>query len=214
MQIQTRAARLEDAPFVAWVIQEAARSHLPKGVWDLAFPGDEAQRLQVLEILASTDCIHFCHFSRFRVLEVDAEPVAALSAYENAAHGTKSLELAMLETFGKLGWTPKEMVALGERIKAFDTTGYPNADGLWIVEWVATRPTFRGRGLIRRLLDEILQIGRNEGFTRSQIGYMLGNDPAVRAYEKVGFEWVEDHRSLLFEAALGSPGLGRMRTAL
>jgi len=105
-------------------------------------------------------------------------------------------------------------VALGERIKAFDTTGYPNTDGLWIVEWVATRPRFRGRGLIRRLLDEILQIGRNEGFTRSQIGYMLGNDPAVRAYEKVGFEWVEDHRSLLFEAALGSPGLGRMQTAL
>ena len=124
------------------------------------------------------------------------------------------MKITSLETFGKLGWTPKEMLALGERIKAFDTTGYPNADGLWIVEWVATRAEFRGRGLIRRLLDEILQLGRDQAFRRAQIGYMLGNDPAVRAYAKVGFEWVEDHRSRLFEAALGCPGLGRMQMAL
>ena len=79
---------------------------------------------------------------------------------------------------------------------------------------MATRPEFRGKGLIRYLLDEILQVGRDEAFTRAQIGYMLGNEPAIRAYEKVGFEWVEDHRSRVFEAALGCPGLGRMQVVL
>ena len=39
MRIETRPANAEDAPFLAWVMQEAARSHLEHGVWDLMFPG-------------------------------------------------------------------------------------------------------------------------------------------------------------------------------
>ena len=35
MSTETRPATAEDAPFLAWVIQEAARSHLEIGIWDL-----------------------------------------------------------------------------------------------------------------------------------------------------------------------------------
>jgi len=214
MRIETRPANAEDAPFLAWVMQEAARSHLEKGVWDLMFPGEDEPRLEILEKLATTERVHFGHFSRFRVLELDGEPASALSAYENSRYGIKEFTLGMAEAFSELGWTPEEMMAAGERGASFQATGYPNPDGLWIVEWVATRPEFRGRALIRRLLREILDLGREEGFQKAQIGYLLGNTRAKSAYEGVGFKWVEEHCHPAFEEDYGTPGIARMQRDL
>ena len=214
MSIETRPATAADAPFLAWVMQEAARSHLARGVWDLAFPGEEAPRLNVLAKLATTERVHFAHFSRFRVAEVDGVPASGLSAYENSRHGMEQLSLGLAEVFTGLGWTPEQMLAVSERTSSFAATGYPNPDGLWIIEWVATRPEFRGRSLIHRLLEEILEQGREEGFARSQIGYLLGNVRAKGAYEGVGFEWLEEHCHPDFEADYGTPGVARMQREL
>ena len=214
MPIETRSASADDAPFLAWVMQEAARSHLERGIWDFAFPGEDEQRLELLAKIATTERIHFAHFTRFRVLEIDGEPASALSAYENSEHGLEQLTLGMAETFAQLGWSPDEMLAVRDRSASFAATGYPNPDGLWIVEWVATRPEFRGRSLIRRLLREILDLGREQGFERAQIGYLLGNTRAKSAYEGVGFEWVEDHRHPAFEEDYGTPGIARMQRDL
>jgi ribosomal protein S18 acetylase RimI-like enzyme len=106
------------------------------------------------------------------------------------------------------------MLAMGERTASFEALGYPNADGLWIVEWVATRPDFRGQGLVRRVLHEILDEGRAQGFERAQIGYLLGNVRARSAYEGVGFRWVEEYRHPDFEKDFGTPGLARMQMDL
>jgi ribosomal protein S18 acetylase RimI-like enzyme len=214
MPIDTRPATSEDAPFLAWVMQEAARSHLENGIWDFAFPGEDEQRLELLAKIATTERIHFAHFSRFRVLEIDGEPASALAAYENSQHGMEQLTLGMAEAFSQLGWTPEEMLAVRDRSASFAATGYPNPDGLWIVEWVATRPEFRGRALIRRLLREILDLGREQGFARAQIGYLLGNTRAKSAYEGVGFKWIEEHCHPAFEEDYGTPGIARMQRDL
>jgi len=214
MSIETRPATADDADFVAWVMQAAARSHLEKGVFDLAFPGDDEPRLEILARIATTEKVHFAHFSRFRILEVGGEPAAGLSAYENFQHGMEHLTQGMAEALSALGWSPEDMLAAGERSGSFAATGYPNPDGLWIVEWVATKPEFRGRGLIRRLLLEILDEGREQGFDTAQIGYLLGNLPAKRAYEGVGFRWVAEHCHPDFEADYGVPGLARMQLDL
>jgi GNAT superfamily N-acetyltransferase len=186
MSIETRPATADDAPFLAWVMQEAARSHLENGIWDFAFPGEDEPRLEILAKIITTERIHFAHFSRFRVLAIDGEPASALAAYENSQHGLEQLTLGMAEAFSQLGWSLEEMLAVQERSASFAATGYPNPDGLWIVEWVATRPEFRGRALIRRLLLEILDLGRE----------------------------VEEHRHPSFEEDYGTPGIARMQRDL
>ena len=113
-----------------------------------------------------------------------------------------------------MGWLPEEMVAVSERSSSFAATGYPSPDGLWILEWVATKPEFRGRGLIRRLLLEVLEEGREQGFEKAQIGYLLGNVAAKGAYEGVGFVWLAEHCHPDFEADYGVPGLARMQREL
>jgi len=214
MSIETRPATAADAPFVAWVMQEAARSHVDKGIWDHLFPDDEAERLEILAAIATTGTPHFAHYSRFRILEVDGEAASALSAYENAEFGAEHLNAGMAEVLLARGWSVEEMVAMGKRTASFEALGYPNPDGLWIVEWVATRPAFRGRALVRRLLQEILDEGRSAGFERAQIGFLLGNVRAQNAYEGVGFRWVEEYRHPDFERDYGVPGLARMQMNL
>jgi len=214
MSIATRPARADDAPFLAWVMQEAARSHLELGIWDLGLPGPEAPRLEFLAGLAVTEQEHFAHFSRFRVLEVDGVPAAGLSGYEASQHGMEKLVLGFVEASQKLDWTQQELESALTNTASFSATGYPNPDGLWIVEWVATRPEFRGRSFMNRMLLEILEEGREQGFERAQIGHLLGNTPARTAYERVGFSWVEDHCHPDFERDYGSPGLARMQLDL
>jgi RimJ/RimL family protein N-acetyltransferase len=214
MPTESRPATADDAPFLAWVMQEAARSHLPHGIWDLALPGPDEPRLEFLAALAVSERIHFGHFSRFRVIEVGGTPAAGLAAYENSEHGMAQLGLALVETTQELGWAQEKLEAVIARTGSFSATGYPNDDGLWIIEWVATKPEFRGRSLMNRLLNEILDAGREQGFERAQIGHLLGNTPARSAYERIGFRWIEDHCHPDFERDYGEPGLARMQRDL
>ena len=214
MTATTHPATPDDAPFLAWVMQEAARSHLPIGVWDLAFPGPEPERLEQLAACIQTDPVHFGHWSRFLIAEVDDRPAAALSAYENRAHGESHLGRALARGLTRLGWSGEQLMELRDRIGVFDTPGCPTPDGVWIIEWVATRPDQRGLGLVRQLLEEILDAGRKAGFTRSQIGILIGNDAAQRTYERAGFELIDEYRHPEFERALGSPGMARLQREL
>ncbi len=209
-----RAATAEDGEFLAWVMQAAARSHLSVGVWDLALPGEDAQRLEVLAALARTEQQHFCHWSRFRVLEVDGRPASALSAYEYCAHGDQALTLGLFELAATLNWSEEKMATVGKSFAPFLVTGYPSPEGVWIIEWVATLPDYRGRRLIHQLLRDVLKVGRAQGFKRAQIGYLLGNIPARSAYKAAGFRWLEDYLHPDFEAAFGTPGLARMQREL
>lgn len=84
------------------------------------------------------------------------------------------------------------------------------AEGAWIVESVATLPEFRRRGLVNRLLEEILEKGRRQGFRRAQVSVFIGNTPAQNAYEKCGFKVVDEKRHPDFEAEIGCPGIARL----
>jgi translation initiation factor 4G len=206
-----RDARADDAAFVAWVQQEAARSHLPRGFFDLAFPGPDEDRLRIIRRMACAEAKSFCHWSGFLVAEVDGKPAAGLSGYEKAsvAAGTE-LEAAMREALSAERWTHEQAGAMQQRISPFLTCIPETPDDLWVVEWVATRPEHRGKGLIKALLEAILSRGRERGYARSQIGVMIGNTPAQRAYEGAGFRVVDEKRHPDFEAALGCPGIRRM----
>jgi translation initiation factor 4G len=98
-----------------------------------------------------------------------------------------------------------------QRIGPFLTCALEQPDDTWILEWVATRPAQRGRGLTRALLQAILAAGRQRGHTRFQIGVLIGNTAAQRAYEGAGFSVVDEKRDPAFEATFGCPGIRRLQ---
>ena len=211
MSTKIRPATEADAPFIAWVQQEAARSHLPYGFWDLAFIGPDEWRLPLIERIVRAEARSFCHWSRFLVAEVDGEPAAGLSGYDTpAVTAGELLFAAMEEAFTAVGWSELQAGALQERIVPFLTCIPEAADDDWVVEWVATRPAHRGKGLVKALLQEILARGAARGHARSQIAVLIGNTAAQRAYESAGFRVVDEKTSPSFEATFGCPGIRRM----
>ena len=207
-----RPATVDDVPFLAWVQQEAARSHIPFGFWDLAIPGPDEYRLRIIERICRAEAKSFCHWSNFLVAEVDGEPAAGLSAYDDApvAAGERFMQ-AMVEALGAEGWNEARMATVLPRIGPFLTCALEQPTDTWIVEWVATRPAHRGRGHTHRLLQRILEEGRRRGHDRFQIGVLIGNTAAERAYESAGFRAVDEKRDPGFEAVFGAPGIRRMQ---
>jgi ribosomal protein S18 acetylase RimI-like enzyme len=211
MSTKIRPATVDDVAFIAWVQQEAARSHLPYGFWDLAFIGPDEWRLPMLERIARARAESFCHWSRFLVAEVDGEPAAALAGYDKPSVTAATLLFAaMEEAFGAVGWTELQAGAMQERIVPFLTCIPEAAEEDWVIEWVATRPAHRGKGLVKALLQEILARGAERGHAQTQIGVLIGNTAAQRAYESAGFRVVDEKTSPSFEATFGCPGIRRM----
>jgi len=212
MDYAIRPARIDDAAFIAWVQQEASRSHLPFGFWDVAIPGADEYRLRLIERVCRAEAKSFAHWSGFYVVEVGGEAVAGLSAYDDAKAASGPLfGAALTEALGAEGWNEARMGALLQRLGPFLTCAPEQPDDTWIVEWVATRPAHRGKGYTRRLLETILDAGRARGHTRFQIGCLIGNTPAQRAYEGVGFTVVDEKSDPAFEATFGTPGIRRLQ---
>lgn len=207
----TSAVRIVEAgpqhvPFVAWTMLTAARSHLPRSTFDMLIEGGEQAVLRFMEALATTETIHFGHYSGFIVAEVDGRPAAALSGYVPSERG-EAFDKAIFETAERTGIGAEE---LGRRLTSgpdciFRIFAHPEDDP-WTVEWVATHPDFRRRGLVDRLLAEILEIGRARGKRNAHISVFIGNDGAQRAYEKKGFVVYGEGRDADFERLYGSPG--------
>jgi translation initiation factor 4G len=208
------AAREEHIPFVAWVQLAAARSHLPLGTWDFYVGGDEQECLRYLETLASTNGRHFAHYTNFLVAEVDGKPAAGLSGYFEAEHGMGALAAGMEEANEKIGRSAEEHAAGWQRAGSIALCTPEHPERAWIVEWVATAPEFRRRGLIDALMAEILERGRQRDASIADIGVYIENDPAQRAYEKAGFEVVGEKRHPEFQAAYGSPGIRLLRRSI
>ena len=214
MEPTIRNAAAADAPFLAWVIQAAARSHLPLGVWDLAFPGPDGPRLEYLAALAIAQPASFTHYEGFIIAEHDGHPVAALSAYDPATKTTDAFMMAINNALEATGWSPEHRALSLIRMAPMGACVPESLPGTWVIEWVAALPEARGRGVAQALLQAILDRGRSAGYSKAQISYLIGNDPAQAAYERVGFTTVEEKRDADFEAAFRCPGIARMHRDL
>ncbi len=204
----------EHIPFVAWVVMASNRSHLPKGMWDLNLGGSEEEVLRYLEVMADTTEIHWGHYSFFQVAEVDGVPASGMCGFFENEYGAASVMAGAAEANQKTGRTAEEVAAGWERAKSIMGIVMPHEPGCWVVEHVGTRPEYRRRGLVERLVNATLDRGRELGAKTADIGVLIGNDPAQRAYEKCGFVVVDEVRNAEFEAVYGSAGARMLRRGL
>ena len=209
-----RQARPEDAPFLAWCILIAGRAHLDRGWYDIAFGLDERGCLQALTRLVLTRAPSWWRHDRWLVAEVDGAPAAGCAAFGASEFGQS--EPAITETAAALGWTEADVGQIwrrGSYVFSCTSPG-PEDHEAWIIENVACRPEHRGRGLVSALLARALELGRERGFPDAQISFVIGNEPAERAYARAGFSLIEERRHPDFQAAVGAPGLKRFGMVL
>ncbi len=201
-------ARPEHAPFIAWVMLTAARSHLQKGFWDFLGGPDDSQTLRFLEAMTTTPATHWTHHSLYLVAEVDGRPASALSGYFEEEHPTAAPE-SVVEAAQASGMDVAEMLSRWQT-SGGDSVRFcapEHAPGVWIVEHVATLPEYRRRGLVDRLMEPMLERGRSRGATSADLGVLIGNDGAQRAYEKAGFRVISEKLHPDFERVYACPGI-------
>lgn len=214
VNVRIRPAQPDDAPFLARVCLMASRSHCQRGVWDIILGRPESECLLFLEHLVATETRHPFHYAGFIVGEADSRPGAALSGYDPKELGHDTEELGCAEAGQKTGITLSDWESKQRGISTVSAVRPDDAEEAWIVESVATVPEFRRRGLVDSLLEAILETGRLRGLRVAQVGVFIGNTPALNAYEKCGFRFVDEKRHPDFEAETGCPGIARLLRAL
>jgi len=204
-----RTATASDAPFLAWVMQEADRMGGVTSSTDNVFDFGEERRLDFLARLAVSEADSYYHYRRFLVVEVDGEAVAAFAGYVPDELPADSFGTVVRLEGERAGWTTDELTEVLSRDRYFSSHYFRVAipgDALR-VEWVATRPEFRRRGLVAALLERLLERGRAEGLRTAYVGTAIGNEPAQHAYKSAAFEVFAECRHVDFEAIYGAPGL-------
>ena len=204
-------AREEHVPFIAWAQLTAFRSHLEKGLWDFFCGGSEEDTLRFLEAFATTEARHWGSYQGFIIAEVDGTPAAALTGYFEAG---SSLQQGIQEATNAIGWSEEDIAAGWSRAGTIGLVATEHVPGAWITENVATLPEFRRRGLVDRLLAEIMDRGRAKGAMIGEVGVFIGNDSAQRAYEKIGYVVEDEKRHPDFEAVYKCPGTRKLRRSL
>ena len=204
-------AREEHVPFIAWVQLTAFRSHLAKSMWDFFVGGSEEDVLRFLEAFATTETKHWGSYQGFIIAEVDGTPAAAMTGYFKTE---SSLEEGIAEACRTIGMTQDDINEGWKRAGTIGLVETEHAKGSWITENVATKPEFRRRGLVDKLLAEMMERGRSKGATFAEVGVFIGNDNAQRAYERAGYEVVEEKLHPDFEAVYKCPGVRQLRCEL
>jgi hypothetical protein len=67
---------------------------------------------------------------------------------------------------------------------------------------------------VQDLLEHALKTGKDLGFERASILFLIGNTAAERSYARAGFLFAEEKRHPEFEALTGAPGFRRFERAM
>jgi ribosomal protein S18 acetylase RimI-like enzyme len=209
VDLKLRDAQVSDAAFLAWLILTAGRAHVKRGIWEVVLDQPENDCLRFLELLTITRIPHLFHHSCYLIAETEGSPVSGLGAYDADTLGYPSLLESLPGVYERLGKAPTRDMVAGKppRITACIP---PTVEGAWVIDSVATAPAFRRKGIVDRLLDEVLDLGRKRGYRQAQISIYMGNTPAQRAYEKHGFRVIDEWPDPYFEKEIGSPGMARL----
>lgn len=208
-----RSARPEDADFIARIILSSTRGYRSRGWFDVALGWPEPQCRDFIARIAVARAVSMWHVSQFLVAEIDGRPAAALCAVPAAGTGPAAWR-AIEEVGLAIGLTASELDAIRQRGTYSHACWVQGGEGDWMIEHVAADPAHRGRGLVQALIAHALDKGRAAGFARATISFLIGNEPAERAYAKAGFVLADEKRDPGFEAIIGAPGFRMFARAM
>ncbi len=214
MSVRIRRGNAGDAEFLSRVMLSASRSHLARGLWDLIIGLDEAGCLEYLRRLAVAEPRSLYYYESFLIAEVAGEPAAALCGFETR-NAWEIVGDAMANVQRDLGWTDADVAASYERVAPiWSACRPPDVGADFAIESVATLPEYRRRGLIGALLREMLQSAGRLGRGLAEVTTYIGNHAAQSAYEKSGFQVLDEKRCAAAEKILGVPGFIRLTRTL
>jgi GNAT superfamily N-acetyltransferase len=186
-----RRATQDDIPFLAWCNFEATSPAPGVSYWDDLTGPTGTPTMDFIEAVFRADALAWGSPETFFIAEHAGSPVAGASGFTMDSADYRPLRLErMPQVAASLGWSEDALKGFIDGYTQVysdpqDPTLAPAAP--WVIECVAVAPEMRGQGVAGKLLNAILDEGRRLGHARAAISVTLGNEPARRAYEKLGF---------------------------
>lgn len=170
-----------------------------------------------LEALYRTDACTWGTVADAFILEENGTPVAGASGYVPTADDYRILNSSRLTDLASaLNWSAATAELFWQQYEAVWGTELQNMalkpQASWMIEFVAVMPEARGRGLVKGLLNAVLEAGRQQGHSHAGIMVVNGNDWAQRAYEALGFKPYVSFAADYFDDRFS--GLTRLRMRL
>lgn len=214
--LHIRRATRADLDFLAWCNYEASSPAPHFCYWDPLLDGFDTDTMAFIRAVFARDALAWGTCEQFFVAEAHGTLIAGASGFTTDADDYRPLRLARLpDVANTLGWSAAMLAQFRERYEAVwhdphDPTLAPCAP--WIIECVAVVPEARGRGVAKTLLSALLAAGVDQGHRQAGISVTLGNIPAQKVYEAVGFQMYLTYGAEYFDGAF--PGTIKYRLRL
>ena len=216
--LRIRAAEPRDLAFLVTGIRESERVPADgRTMYEAIFAMTTAEVERFLgETLRTGPADWGLSLERFLVSERAGTPVGACAAWVEAAHGVPSGHLAAIAISRFLGGT--RWRASGTRVRALASSAPHRSAGALQLESFYTAPEARGLGVSARLIAQAIAhaMAGPGGPPIAEIGLLVENEAAARAYAKAGFApaWRTAAPNPAFREATGSVGFVQLRRAL
>jgi GNAT superfamily N-acetyltransferase len=214
--LQFRQATRDDIPFIAWCNYEATSPEPNFCYWDPILEGFNTDTMAFIQAVFHADALAWGRAEQFFVAEKDGELVGGASGFVINENDYRPLRLDRLPTVAtSLGWsedTLQEFIRRYEEVwrDPHDVSLAPSAP--FVIECVAIKPHVRGQGIAKHLLNHICDHAKAEGHTHAAIAVTMGNEPAMRVYEGIGFKHYITYWAEYFEGYF--PGTVKYRRGL
>jgi GNAT superfamily N-acetyltransferase len=211
-----RQGTRDDIPFLAWCNYEATSPAPGFCYWDPLVAETGTPTMTFIEAVLAVDALAWGHCEDFLILEAQGRPLGGASGFTMDRDDYRPLRLERLPALAqRLGWSDATRRRFREGYEAVwsdpqDPTLAPTAP--WTIECVAVVPDARGRGVAKRLLHAVLDRGRTLGHAAAGIAVTVGNEPARRVYEGLGFQMYMTYGAAYFDNAF--PGTIKYRVTL
>jgi ribosomal protein S18 acetylase RimI-like enzyme len=211
-----RQGTRDDMPFLAWCNYEATSPAPGFCYWDPLVAETGTPTMTFIEAVLAVDALAWGRCEDFLVLEGNGRPLGGASGFSMDRDDYRPLRLERLPDLAqRLGWSAATQMRFQQGYEAVwsnpqDPTLAPTAP--WTIECVAVVPEARGQGAAKRLLRAVLDRGRALGHAAAGIAVTIGNEPARRVYEGLGFQMYVTYGAAYFGG--GFPGTIKYRAAL
>lgn len=120
-------------------------------------------------------CIDTVARERTYIAYLQAPPISSTKEFVRSNIAKGLVQLVALDGTDVIGWCD---------ILPFSMEGFTHCGTLGM----GILPEYRGRGIGNRLALEAIRRAREQGIERIQLEVYLSNEPAIKLYQKLGFE--------------------------
>ena len=200
MSIKIRQATPDDSSFLAEMILQSSRAGKKSGLFDLLFTeSSDAQILEKLTKLTTTEAKSSCNYKNFLIAEIDENRVGTLCSYEPRIATKESF----IKALDEIGCT-KDVEAT---LDVFYSCSFKQNKSTLMFDFMEEVAGFIDVGILKALMHKSLLTARLKGYRVAQTIIEIGSLESELFYKKLGFKKIAEVECERYKETFGRAGL-------